>query len=365
MRVLCVIDDLGSGGAQRQLVSVACGLAARGHHVELFTYHALAHFRSTLDAAGIRVHLRVKTRRFAIAPVRALRRLITEGSFDTVLAFLETPVVYAELATRGLRGVRLVVGERSTVPGGRASVARVLKSQLHRAANAVVTNSYAQRDWMAHRFPFLAPKLSVVWNGIDLEEFRPGVGRPSGGELRLLGIGRIAPEKNLPRLIEAVACCQENGIALRVDWVGREDAAAEADAVKRLVIARGLESNWRWWGERRDTPERLRACDALIAPSLFEGLPNAVCEALASGVPVLASAVSDNARLAPEGEHGFLFDPGETTAIAGAIARFAALASPDRLAMGQRGRAFAERHLGMATCIDSYERLLTSLKNDG
>ena len=359
-----MIDDLGSGGAQRQLVNVARGLATRGHHVELFTYHPTEHFRPALDEAGIRVHLRTKMWRFGIAPLRALRRLITDGRFDTVLAFLETPAVYAELATRGLRGVRLVVGERNTVPRGRASITRVLKSQLHRAADAVVANSHAHRDWMAHWFPFLVPKLSVIWNGVDLDEFRPRVGQPCNGELRLLGIGRIAPQKNLSRLVDAVARCQENGIALRVEWLGREDDVAEAEAVKRLVIARGLERSWIWWGERPDTAERLRACDVLIAPSLWEGLPNAICEALATGVPVLASDVSDNARLVPDGEHGFLFDPEDVAAITGAITRFARLASPDRLALGQRGRVFAERRLGLATCVDSYECLLTSLQND-
>lgn len=360
MRVLCVIDDLGSGGAQRQLANVARGLAGRGHLVELFTYFPDAHFLPLLDAAGIRVHVREKTRRFSIAPVRELRRLITGGRFDTVLAFLETPAVYAELATRGLRGVRLVVGERNTVPGGRVSVARVLKSQLHRAADAVVANTHTHRDWMARRFPFLAPRLSVIWNGVDLEEFRPAEAGPHTGELRLLGIGRITPAKNLARLVEAVARCCERGIALRVDWVGRFDDPVEAEAVKRLVIARGLENRWTWCGERRDIPGSLRACDALIAPSLWEGMPNVICEALASGVPVLASAVSDNGRLVPEAEHGLLFAPEDPGAIADVIERFARLAPMERAAMGRRGRAFAERVLGFSACVDSYECLLTS-----
>jgi glycosyltransferase involved in cell wall biosynthesis len=168
----------------------------------------------------------------------------------------------------------------------------------------------------------------------------------------------MAPAKNLPRLIDAISRCQENGITLHVDWIGREDDLSEAAIVKALVITRGLERNWSWWGERRDIPERLRACDALIAPSLWEGLPNAICEALASGVPVLASAVSDNDRLVPDGVHGFTFASEDTASIADAITRFAALAMTDREAMGRRGRAFAEQHLGLATCINSYERLL-------
>jgi glycosyltransferase involved in cell wall biosynthesis len=232
MKVLCVIDDLGSGGAQRQLVNVARGLAARGHHLELFTYYAGAHFLPLLNAAGIRVHVREKTRRYSIAPVRELRRLIAGGGFDTVLAFLETPVVYSELATRGLRGVRLVVSERNTFPGGRVSVSRALKSQLHRAADAVVANTHTHRDWMARRFPFLAPKLSVIWNGVDLDEFRPALAEPRTGELRLLGSAASPRPKTCPVLWRrsagagsAGSCCGSTGSVASMTGLRRSQSS--------------------------------------------------------------------------------------------------------------------------------------------
>ena len=365
MKCLCVIDCIGLGGAQRQLVNIACGLAARGHHVEIFTYRHEADFRPKVEAAGIRVHYHLKVGRFSLGPLRHLRQLLRDGSFDTVLAFLETPVVYAELATVGMPGLRLIVSERNSVYGGHATAGRVLKSQLHRVADAVVANSNAHHDWMAQRFPFLADRLLTIWNGIDLESFHPAPPPPAHHELRLLGIGRIARAKNIPRLAEATARCIAEGIPVEIDWVGRVDQPDEADAARRRVTELDLDAHWRWRGERSDIPQLLHACDALIAPSLWEGLPNVVCEALASGVPVLASNVSDNARLVPDGVHGFTFPAEDVDAMAAAIRRFAALPAAERTTMGVRARAFAERNLGFAACIDAYERLLTSRSSRG
>jgi glycosyltransferase involved in cell wall biosynthesis len=104
----------------------------------------------------------------------------------------------------------------------------------------------------------------------------------------------------------------------------------------------------------------LQGCDALVLPSLWEGLPNVVCEALASGVPVLASAVSDNPQLVPDGENGFNFSAESIEAIAEGILRFTALNHGEREAMGRRARAFAERELGLSAYVDKYERLLKS-----
>ena len=105
-------------------------------------------------------------------------------------------------------------------------------------------------------------------------------------------------------------------------------------------------------------PELMRRYDALVLPSMWEGVPNVVCEALASGLPVLASDVSDIPLLLQDGVNGFLFAPHKVEGIAGAIIRFGALPASGRGAMATAGRAFAETRLSLAQCTDCYERLL-------
>jgi glycosyltransferase involved in cell wall biosynthesis len=125
-----------------------------------------------------------------------------------------------------------------------------------------------------------------------------------------------------------------------------------------------VEDVWRWLGVRKDIPALLNQYDALILPSLWEGLPNCLCEALAAGLPVLASDVSDNARLVQGGVTGFVFDPKRPSAIARAITQFAFLDQSTRRSFRLAARSFAEKELSLAACVANYERLLMADRQD-
>ncbi len=360
MKILCVIDNLGSGGAQRQLVNIATGLKARGHGVELFTYYRHDHFRHHLDSADIPVHLHKKRSRYSVVAIIALRKLIVNNQYDGVLAFLDTPSIYAELACVGLP-TRLIVGERSAAYSGERGMHRTIRSNLHRLANAVTTNSHAHRLWLSSKYPFLKSKMHTIWNGVDLEVFHPPTEKSYSGkkEMRILGVGRITRAKNLPNLAHALKAVRDRGVECTISWAGRQDSdkvycASVLDAINEA----GVQSEWEWLGERQDIPELMRSYDALILPSLWEGLPNVVCEALASGLPVLASRVADNEMLVQHGETGFLFDPASVDGISQAISSFARLNVQERSAMSACARCFAEQNLSQIKCAVEYESIL-------
>jgi glycosyltransferase involved in cell wall biosynthesis len=108
-----------------------------------------------------------------------------------------------------------------------------------------------------------------------------------------------------------------------------------------------------------DVPEVvLNEADALILPSLWEGMPNAVCEALAVGCPVLMSDVSDARFLVEDGVRGYLFDPREPASIAAAIQKFISLPIDKRAAMSVDARLFAERSFNPEIYVSAYETLL-------
>lgn len=359
MRLLCVIDSLGSGGAQRQMVSLARGLVARQHDVEVFVYHPEDCFRAALDEARIKVHYKRKKSRFSLGPLLALRKLVRAGGFDAVLAFLETPCVYAEWACFGLSDVRLVVGERSSISGRRVGISRWLKSLSHKLADAVVTNSHAHRRWMEEKHRWLRTRVSTVWNGVDLATFHPSPAkRKETGPTRLVAVGRVRAEKDLVSLAVALGQCVAKGFDVELDWIGRVDDKAYHEEVLRAIDGAGVTTRWRWLGERNDVPDMLRRYDALVLPSLFEGLPNAVCEALASGIPVLVSDVSDNRLLAGDGDRGLVFPPKDPEALASAIAEFSRLSAEQRKQMSQRAREFAEENLSLDACTSAYEAIL-------
>ncbi len=368
LKILCIIDGLGPGGAQRQLVTLACGLHARGHQIELFLYHPdETFFRPQIDACGLAVHTSDRTAIHQVGILRSLSRLTRRGGFDIVLSYLDRPNVYAELASVLVRGGRLVVSERSSYLREGSGASPVVRRWLHRLADHVVANSETQAKWL-RRKRWLADKVSCIYNGLDLAAFETASLVPAQAtDVRLLAIGRIGVEKNLVNLIKALGLLHDGDqVVPEIGWVGRQHPhpaglayRAEVDALLRARPE--IAARWHWLGERSDVPHLLGAYHALIHPSLFEGLPNVVCEAMAAGKPVLVSDVCDHPALVADGQRGFLFDPTDPARIAAAITRLTASSPDEWRTLSRNARVFAEERLGIERMVDAYEALFADL----
>ena len=365
MRILLIIDHFGAGGAQRQIVELACGLRRRGHAVEMFVYFPrYDFFRARLDEQQIPVHEQDKERTGSGAVVTGLARVLRAGRFDVAVAFLSTANVYAELAHIAAPRTRLVVSERSSYHDDKSAVGSLLRRVLHLLADRVVANSETQAAWLRGR-RWLRSKVACIYNGVDLESFRTSLPQPPQPQaLRLLGIGRVGPEKNVLALIRALAHFGAHyGYGPRDQSVAGQRYCAEVDAW--LASAPQVEQHWHWLGLRRDVPELLRAHHALVHPSLYEGAPNAICEALAAARPVLASEVCDHPLLVADGARGFLFDPRAPESIVRALVRLTQLDAEGWQALGRNARAYAEAELGIERMVGRYEALCAGLLGDG
>lgn len=372
LNCLFVIDSLGSGGAQRQMVTLAQVLKARGHDITIFTYYPQhQHLLADVQERGIAVVSERKKSRYAPGVVLALRRLMHRSSYHVILSYLDTPNLYAELANLRARRSALVVSERSTFPPGAIPLRTYALQQAHRLADAIVVNSYHQGQRMVHQFPWMKDKLRIITNGVDLQRFSPAVDKSelAGSderEVKLLAIGNVVANKNVCGLIKALAVLRRTSrVRIRVRWVGKKSSTAEGElyfaSAQKLLVENGLAEHWEWLGERADIPELLRVHDALIHPSFYEGMSNAVCEALACGRPVLASDVSDHRQMIQHGVTGLLFDPASPEDIAAAIERFTYQSTHSREQAGRSARMFAEATLGQESFVNAYEGLFYDL----
>jgi glycosyltransferase involved in cell wall biosynthesis len=166
-------------------------------------------------------------------------------------------------------------------------------------------------------------------------------------------------------LLQALKILQDRRQAVpELSWAGRIPSEADdkrtynrmLDFLERhpAIGARVL-----WLGEVKDVYSLYTASDLLVLPSIYEGLPNAVCEAMLAGCPVLASNVCDHPRLLGEhGERGLLCDPYSVESIADAIQCFQSMSIMEREQMALRARQFAEYHLSIDRVINAYEQLL-------
>jgi len=371
MKILCFIDSFVSGGAQRQMVLLASGLQALGHRVEMFVYYPdLDFFCSHVDRAGIRVHTVKKQPGFSFRVLLSLVSLLHRERYDAVVSFLGSPNVYAELARLFSPSTKLLVSERNSNKADGGRLPSLLKRALHALASGVISNNHAHADWLERHF-WLRGKVKTIYNGFEIRERTHTVSDIETGSLRLIAIGRIVEQKNPLGLIRALELFYaRHGYVPRVSWVGRREQGTSGEGYWQCVVsaldaAPAVRVAWEWLGEREDVFALMAGHHALILPSLFEGLPNVVCEAFIAGIPVLASDVCDNSLLLGGGERGVLFDPLLPESIAGAIERFLGLSSGERTEMADRARRYGEEALSVGHMARKYESALLGLMGEG
>ncbi|MDH7502489.1 MAG: glycosyltransferase family 4 protein [Verrucomicrobiota bacterium] len=368
MRIICLIDSLGSGGAQRQMAYLAVLLKQAGHDVRLLKYHPLDFFEPFVVSKGVRVDTLN-----GLSPLKricAVRAYIRNACPDAVIAFLSTPSLLAELSGLPRRRFKIIVSERSLdIRGPTLSTYRRLL--FHALAEHVVANSCSQADFICRTAPWLARKTTTILNCVDLDEFSPTkcCDPNTTPENRFLVLASLSKWKNPVALVQALALLAKRRPDLEwsVDWYGSKllrdrgalpySAFSETDAAIRGA---GFESRFHLHDPSPVAAKLYGGAHAVILPSLFEGCPNVLCEAFACGLPVLASRVGDIPRLVENGVNGFLFDPHSSQDMSRAIERFCDLPREHRVAMGRANRGKAEKLFSFTRFLGEYEALLTA-----
>ena len=367
-KILFVIDNLSTGGAQRQLVNLAVGLTQRGYKVEIFCYTPGNLLAKPLHDANITVHWHLKQSRYSLDVLFHLRRLLLSGNFDLILSFLSTPNFYSIVATHLVVGKRVpvIVSERSCdLPQGISRTERFVR-WFYKFADHIVINSNHQRENFSQRYPGLRKHLSTIYNGYDLNIHFPPLREPHNSQLQMLVIASVSQYKNGLCLIEALNILQTKyNLHPSVTWIGQRVMKGE-----RLAYLREMEQKiqkyrfserWQWLDQRTDIIQQLHMHDVLIHPSYIEGLPNVVCEALACGRPVIVSDVLDHPRLVQDRQSGYLFNWKSPSNLAEKIQQFHQLSLDERWTMGQHGRRYAESNLSLERFLDEYENLIQCL----
>ena len=201
-------------------------------------------------------------------------------------------------------------------------------------------------------------KLRLILNGVDLAEV-DGVALAAGrchGETIVGYVGQLIPRKNVECLVRAVARLAAGRDDLRLTIVGDGPLSG---ALQDLAARSGLSGRVRFTGYRVDRIAILKGFDVLVLPSWEEGIPRCVMEAMAAGVPVIASDIPGNRTLVTHGETGLLFPPGDPERLAAAMVTMIER-SDARAEMTRRARAVVERQFSAGRMAEEYSRLYES-----
>lgn len=364
MRILCVIDSLGSGGAQRQLVGLAIGFKEKGHEVSFLVYYNNNFFYNTLARENIQVTSVIEPN--YLKRLLKMRRHIRRGNFDAVLSFLEASNFICEVAGLPSRKWKLVVGERSANPNILKSCKLRIYRWFHLLADYVVANSHNNLALVKNINPLLSEKkCRIISNMVDLNKWKPsGIYIPKkNGKCRLIVLASHSYTKNLNGLVEAVSLLNKDEKGkLIIEWYG--DKIDEPYIDNSLVEARmkimnyGIEPVFKFFPATIDVAEVITHADGVGLFSYYEGFPNTVCEGMACKKPVICSKVSDIPRFLSY-DQNLLFDATEPVSIASSIKYFLKL-NPDELeAIGEKNRELAVIHFDKEIIIEEYLNLLS------
>jgi glycosyltransferase involved in cell wall biosynthesis len=225
-----------------------------------------------------------------------------------------------------------------------AGTSRLLASTYERTLGRTVVRSsdrlIAVSDAVARHAVGLGARpetVRTIANGVDVRRFRPGTGRDDGA-VRIACVGRLIFNKGPQYLIEAAP--QILGAHPEAEFVFVGDGPLRADLEARARRL-GISDRVTFLGTRPDVADILQTCDILARPSLLEGMPLTVLEAMACGLPVVATPVSGTAELVRDGESGLFVRPADPASLARAILRLIE-DEPMRKAQGMRGRHIAE-----------------------
>jgi glycosyltransferase involved in cell wall biosynthesis len=252
---------------------------------------------------------------------------------------------------RGRRAATVVHVRDCLPPGALTSATMRL---IAATATTIVANSQYTARWVAAAAP--SARIEVVHNPVDLDRFDPEsidraqararLGAAGEGEPLLGVLAQLTPWKGQYTAIEALRLLCDEGMDAHLLLIGsakfvarstRFDNEEYVARLQELVAEAGLEDRVSWLGEREDIPELLRALDILLLPSWEEPFGRAVIEAMAMGVPVIASNVGGPPEIMQDGREGYLLAPREPSAWAQAIRCI--LESPERAEeMGRAGR---------------------------
>lgn len=202
-------------------------------------------------------------------------------------------------------------------------------------------------------------RFEVLYNGVDTRRFAPpadpaaakaALGLPAG-EALILTVGSLTPVKDHHSLVEAIARLPlPDNFPVRFLFLGE---GALRPALEARIEALGLEHRISMPGSSDRVADYLAAADAFVLPSRLEGMSNAILEAMASGLPVVARAVGGNPELVIDGETGILCPPDDIPAMAAAIAGLAADGDLRRR-LGSAARRRAEEAFSSAAMVSAY-----------
>jgi len=363
-RLAFCITDLDPGGAERALVQLVTRLDRNRWQPSVICLAPRGVLADDLEQAGVQFTCLGARHSRNVGVVGRLIRQLRDSKPALLQTFLFHANIAGRIAGRLARVPKIVSGIR--VAERRSRLPLWIDRMTQRLVDHNVCVSQAVADFSVERGGLSAGKITVIPNGVDAQRFATSEPAdlsefdiPSGSQT-VLFVGRLDPQKGPFLLLEAVKgllptyprlhvlMVGEGSLRIRLqEWIGRRDLHA------RVHLA----------GWRADVPQLLKAVDCLVLPSRWEGMPNVVLEAMAAGLPVLATEVEGTTELIQNHKTGLLVPPNSPRELAAGLSLL--LGDPEQaLAMSRVAQVIVQKNFTWDQVVEQFEALWTRVLRD-
>lgn len=363
INVLQLVEGFGWGGAEKKLLELVKCMDRSKFNTVICSLGLVEHIRDEFENIGVKVYTIGRKKRIDVSLIPRVARLMKDQQIDVVMSTLFYADVLGPLAGRLARVKAIFSWETISAPEW------LYKRRLYpylfaiRFCDRVIAVSQATAQFLKEKRKVAPEKIMVIPYGVDLQKYRNGDNSDIRQRLQLgqdelvVGVvGRLHPQKGHRYLIQAAEKIVTEIPNVKFVFAGDGDLRGELEA---QIRSQGLENNFRILGYRDDIPEVMRAFDIFTLPSLYEGLPNVVLEAMACGKPVIATAVDGTVEAVVDGKTGLLVQPADVDALRRSLIT---LLRDRELAqrMGKNGRLRVETQFSLEKQVQRFEQLYES-----
>ncbi len=358
------------GGAANATWNLATALNESGNHVTVLTaaYRDLKGWRNENGVNVFRCRAIRKKQAtstilemlsFVVSAALTLPRIVKSKNIEGVIAFFLFPCGPLGLIAHFFYRIPYLVSLRGgDVPGTEPGLSRIhrllmpIRKLVYRKSAGVIANSIGLKA-LAQKCDDV--EIDVIPNGVDTEFFQPASLRQETGTpaFQFLFVGRFQPQKNLSFFFHRIAeLCGKTSVPFVIHMVGE---GPQKGKLEKLAQTLGINDKIQWhgWLEPFHLREMYQSADCLVLPSLYEGMPNVILEAMACGVPILASRVEGNVDLVKDGHTGYVFKPNSPQAFRSAFNAMVDMPEKTKQ-MGRNARQFVDGHFNWLVAAKKY-----------
>ena len=366
MRCTLIIHSLNSGGAERVISNMANYWAAKGWEINLLTFDDNSK-KTSYDLDPKISHIPLGIAGYSPNPImgiwnnltriQSLRTVIIKSKPNVVISFMNQTNEIVLLATRWLN-VPVVVSERND-PASQTTgkIWEQLRQWTYPLADRIVVQTKRAGDYFSSK---LQKRICVIPNPVLLPPDEKELSDKLLGERSLIAMGRLVPQKGFDLLLEALAKLKDRYPEWTLTILGEGELRPQLESLRNEL---GLDDRVHILGRVKNPQAFLKQGDIFIMSSRFEGFPNALCEAMACGLPVISTDCPNGPQeIIRDGIDGILVPNEDVSALAAAMERLMS-DEKERQFLADRAKEITER-FGLEKVMSIWESLINQAINE-